>query len=102
MPAFEIPLSPVAQKFSVALSGATFRMQVTWCDPAQHWVLDINDVNDAPLAHGLPLVPYQDILGQLKHLPITGMLVVQSQPDAQEIPDLETLGRDGLLFYVTP
>lgn len=102
MQAFEIPLTPVAQNFTIALSGKVYRMAVSWCEPSANWVLNINDVDDNQVVHGLPLVPYQDILGQLKYLGIEGMLVVQSSPNAHDIPDLETLGTDGLLFYVVP
>lgn len=102
MQAFEIPLSSVAQIFTVSLSSVTYKMRIVWCEPAQHWVLDIADVSEVPVVQGLPLVPYLNLLEQLEYLGFGGMLVVQSQPDAQAIPGLTNLGEDGLLFYVTP
>lgn len=100
--AFEIPLSPKPQRFSISLAGTIYGILLHWCWPAQIWVLDIFDATDNLLVGGLPLVTGADLLGQLVELGIGGKLIVQGEGNPDSVPGFTTLGSNGgRLFFVT-
>lgn len=102
MTAYEVPLTGGAQSLVASLGSTEYRMTVRWCPPAACWVLDLDLTDGTAVAHGLPLVPGADMLGQLGHLGFEGQLRVQSLDAPDAIPDYGSLGTNGLLFFVTP
>ncbi len=101
MPAFEIPLSPEAQTFSIDLAGATYNMTLSWNLSVSAWVLDIADVNENPILRGIPLVANVDLLAQYPYLNFGGSLIAQTDNDIETPPTFENLGTVGHLYFVT-
>lgn len=99
---YEIPLSPQAQLFNIALAGVTYKMRVTWCAPGPCWLLDLSDVAGNPIVAGLPLVAGTDLLGQLAYLGIGGSIVVQNTANIALDPSLTDLGINSLVFFILP
>lgn len=99
--AFEIPLSPEAQKFTIQLAGVTYNITVSWCAPAACWVFDIADRLDAPIIQGIPLVTGIDLLQQYAYLQFGGGLMVQTDHNPDAVPTLENLGVTGRVYFVT-
>lgn len=95
----EIPLTPNNQQFSISIGGQAFNMRVTWCDAAG-WILDLMDISGAALVSGIPLVTGTDLLGQYKHLGITGLLVVVVDSAAEEYPTKTNLGIGSHLYFI--
>jgi hypothetical protein len=58
------------------------------------------DSNQNPILTGLPLVTGVDLLEQYGYLGIGGSLVVQSTNDPSLVPNYDTLGSTGNLFFV--
>lgn len=101
MTAYEIPLSPVPQTFLISLGDLQVRLTFKWNYVAGYWVLDIEDPVNGPMVTGIPVVTGVDLLEPYGYLGFTGQLIVQSQANIDDIPTLQTLGGDGLVFYVT-
>lgn len=103
MAVFEVPLSPQAQKFSIALGVTSYNMTVTYnAAPQGGWVLDIADSNDAPILNGVPLVTGANLLAQYAYLNFGGSLIVQTDYDLNAVPTFKNLGVHGHLFFITP
>ena len=102
--AFEIPLQATPQTLSVSLNGNTYNLTVHWCDgptiQSPCWILDIADVNDNPLAQGIPMVTGADLLEQFGYLGIGGQLFVQTDNDPDAVPTFTNLGTIGHLYFV--
>lgn len=108
MTAFVVPTQPMPQAFAISLAGVTYNLTLKWNDVLYRgglvtpcWMLDIADANNVPLATGLPLVTGADLLAQHPYLGIGGQLIVQSDNDPNLVPDFDTLGRTGQLYFVT-
>lgn len=99
---YGVPLIPAAQQFTISLAGATYGMKLQWCAPAACWIMEISDANGNRLVGGVPLVTGADLLEQLGYLGIGGSLVVQSSNDPYEVPDYDSLGSTGNLYFATP
>jgi hypothetical protein len=104
---FEIPTGGAPLRERISLGGTVYQLTFTWCSPASSWTLDVYDDNGSLIAGGLPLVTGVDLLGQLHHLGIGGIglntsMVVQSDHDPNVVPDFNSLGVTGHLFYVVP
>lgn len=101
MAVFEIPLTPVQQRFSTVLGGVTVYLTVSWRNlGGAGWVLDLDDANQAPLVHGIPLVTGANLLGQHRHIGIPGEIWCQTDGDLDAVPTFENLGVDGKLYFV--
>lgn len=100
MTAFEIPLSPQAQTFSLGSGSRTYYLRVTWNEVSACWLLDIADWQQVPMVQGIPLVVGVDLLSQYEHLGIGGALVAQVDSDAGAIPGYADLGKTAHLFFV--
>jgi predicted Zn-dependent protease with MMP-like domain len=99
---FEIPLSPLPQRFTITLGGVDYRLTVQYRKAGgAGWVLDIADPNNAPLVSGIPLVTGTDLLAQYKHLGFAGRLWVQGAGDPDNVPTYEDLGIGSHLYWVT-
>lgn len=96
---FTIPLVTGPQTLSVSLAGITYNMTVYWNYVMQSWILDIADVNDAPLVRGIPLVTGLDLLEQFSYIGIDGQLFVQTTNDPSAIPTFDNLGQESNLYF---
>ncbi len=101
MAVVEIPLSPEAQKFAIALAGITYRMRLTYNTAAEgSWILDIGTADGALLIAGLPLVTGIDLLEQHAHLGLGGSLYAVTNDDT-DAPTYPGLGVTSHLYFVT-
>lgn len=104
MAAFEIPLAGVAERFSIALAGTTYRLTVQWREaPLGGWFLDIADARDTPLISGLALVFGVNLLEPYAYLRIAGgaALYIVSNDGGDSAPDFTNLGAGRKLILVT-
>lgn len=97
---FEIPLSPQAQKFTIALLGVTYSFRVTWNVPSNCWLLDISDVNDQPIVQGIPVITGANLLDQFQYLGLGGGLLALTDSNVDAVPTFDNLGDAGHLFFV--
>lgn len=98
---YEIPLTPVAQKFNITLAGKAYTLTFGWNDADQGgWVLDIADSSGVPLINGIPLVTGADLLAQYEYIGIGGSLEVQTDFDLTAPPTFENLGLTSHLFFL--
>lgn len=98
---FKIPLNPNAQSFTTVLNGVEYGLTFKWNGDYDGWTLDIDDVNNDPLVHGIGLMTGADLLEQYQYLGFNGALVVinNSNPDAP--PGYADLGVSCQLYFVT-
>lgn len=102
MTVYEIPINPVDQLFNVTLGEFLYHLRIMWNDqPEGGWIIDINDKDDNPLVHGIPLVAGADLLGQYAYLGIGGggflYVYTDGQPYLQ--PTKENLGKNSHLLW---
>lgn len=72
-------------------------------DTVGTWIVDIYDGTGTSLiVGGIPFVTGTDLLAPFAYLGLGGQLVVQSSPLADTVPNFETLGSTGQLYYVVP
>lgn len=102
MTAYEIPLAPQAQTFSILLNGANYALTLMWrsVDALGGWVLDIADAYNNPLVQGIPLVTGCDLLGQYQYLGFGGGLWVLTDGDSTAIPTYSNIGSLSHLYFV--
>lgn len=99
--ASELPLISTPQQLAVSLSGTVYNLRMSWCKPAQCWILDVSDANGVPVLQGVPLVTGTNLLGQYAYLGIPGKLVVLTDSDPDAVPTFTDLGSQGHVYYVT-
>ena len=101
MATFEIPLTPAAQTFLIALAGVQYQMTLQWRDAVNNggWVLDIADASGNPLVGGIPLVTGVNLLAQYEYLEIEAELWVQTDA-ADVVPTYTNLGIQSHLYAV--
>lgn len=95
----EIPLSPDNLQFSVSIAGVSYKMAVSWRDPA--WCLDLMSDDSTPLALAMPLVTGADLLAQYAYLDLGFGLVVGTDISGQEYPTKTDLGTTSHLYVIT-
>ena len=99
--AYEIPITPsVPQTFTISLAGTFYNLTVRWSTSMAAWFLDLADATNNFLLNGVPLITGADLLAQYAYLDIGGQLVVQSDNDLSLVPDFDTLGVTGHLYFV--
>jgi hypothetical protein len=98
--AFEIPLAPTPQVFTVQLGGTLYNFRIQWCQYAPAWVLDISDVSDNPILRGVPLVTGTDLLAPFSYLNFNGQLIVKTDHCADDVPGFVDLGSCGRMYFV--
>lgn len=98
---YEIPLSPVPQRFQITLEGTNYFCDLHWNGPDGVWLLDFLREDQTSLLTGIPLVTGVDLLGQHKHLGIGGSLFVQVDGDSYALPTYENLGSNSRLIFET-
>lgn len=96
---YEVPLSPKAQRLTIALSGITYKLNLFWNNESSCWIMDIADKDDVPMVSGIPLVTGSDLLAQYRYLGFVGSLIVQTDHDTYAVPTVENLGLEGHLFF---
>jgi hypothetical protein len=105
---YEIPTSGAPLRERVSLGGVFYLLELTWCDPAGCWMMNVYDDNQGLILGGLPMITGVDLLEQLGYLSIGGggvlnvSMVVQSDHDPDLVPDFKTLGSTGHIFYIVP
>jgi hypothetical protein len=92
------------QTFKISLGGTFYQLTMHWCAPANCWILDIADQSGNKIVSGRPMVTGVDLLGQFRYLGIGGGggMLVQSDNDPDLVPDFDSLGSTGHLFWVGP
>lgn len=105
---FVIPLTNVAQTFTIDLAGVTYTLTVRWNDMQANqdvgdtgWILDIADSQQNPIVAGLPLITGADLLDGLDYLGIQGSLIVYTNGQADAVPTFDNLGTDCNLYFQT-
>lgn len=98
--AYEIPLTPEAQVFLIALGGATYALTLRWNAAAACWVLDIASQAREPILTGVPVVTGINLLNQYAYLGFGGMLIAQTDHDPDAVPTMENLGTAGRIFFL--
>lgn len=97
---FEIPLTPQAQVFSIALGGIPYQLTLMWRDAVNGgWFIDIADQNTNPIVSGIPLVTGVDLLAQYAYLGFPGSLTVETSGDPTAVPTFENLGTTSKLIF---
>lgn len=104
MAAYEIPLSPNPQVFSITLGAKDYRLRLTYQNVAEGgWVVDIADpTTGADLVTGIPLVTGADIISPYPDAGIAGALYVATDGDPDAVPTFDNLGVASHLYFVVP
>lgn len=94
---FEIPLSPVAQRFYVTLAAVSYQLQLVYRGATEGgWVLDLFDAGGVPLVLGVPLVTGVDLLAPYPDAGVGGGLWVDT------LPTYDNLGTGARLYFGAP
>lgn len=100
MASFLIPLSGIAENFTISLRNQPYNFQIRYCDAeAGGWFLNLLTGNDVPLAMGLPMVTGLDLLQQYAYLNVGGELWVYSADPAEPEPTFDNLGTAVKLYF---
>lgn len=102
MTAYEIPLTPTPQRFSISLGGVRYQINLQWNRFSQAWAIDIYDSNKILLIGGVPLVTGTDLLEQFGYVEIGGSLFAQTDNDTLAVPTFDNLGVNSHIYFVTP
>jgi hypothetical protein len=97
----KVGLKPYAQTFNISLDGTTYNIRTFWNTQGQYWMMDIADVNNVPLANGIPLVTGEDLLGQLDYLGFGFVFYVLTDGDPYATPTYVNLGSTSNLYVGT-
>ena len=101
MQLYEIPLSPVAQRFPILLNGMRLHITMAWRNVGgAGWVIDLHDMADAPIVQGIPLVTGADLLAQFKHLGIPGGIFASTDGDMDAVPTFTNIGIDSHVWFM--
>jgi len=102
MSIFKIPFVNNNQKFNITLSGKNLLVTCVWNQEIPAWVLSVQDAASLEyLISGVALVTGVNLLSQFYYTGITGVLVVYTKGDPDEIPTFESLGNESQVFYIT-
>jgi hypothetical protein len=101
MIAYEIPLTPAPQRFSISLGGVRYQINLQWNRFSQAWVIDIYDSNKNLLIGGVPLVTGTDLFEQFGYIEIGGSLFAQTDNNTLAVPTFDNLGINSHLYFVT-
>ncbi len=95
-----IPTQPASERFRVQLAGVTYQVRKIW--RADTWYLDILDVNGNAIISGMPLVTGADLLAQLEHLGLGGILQVATNgPNPDQMPTYAGMGSASQLYWTS-
>lgn len=90
----------IPQTFKIQLGGIIYKFRLYYNAVSTCWEVDISDVNEVPLVNGVPLITGAYLLSQYAYLGFTGDIYVQSAPNPDEVPDFNSLGQTGRLYFV--
>lgn len=97
---FEVPLSPMPQRFLITLGDTEYQLTLTYRDaPEAGWILDIADVDGNTMIAGIPLVTGADLLEQYGYMGFAGALTVATDGDLDAVPTFHNLGTEAHLFF---
>lgn len=77
-------------------------IKVTWCPPANCWIVDLLDVNNVPIVTGLPLITGASLLEQFDYLGLGGQLIAQTDNNIDAVPTFDNLGSLGHMYFLVP
>lgn len=100
MVTYEIPLSPNAQSFSIALAGVTYVLTLTWNSQSAVWNLNIADKRNINILTGIPLVANVDLLAPYGYLNFGGKLIAFTDHSPDDPPTYGNIGSSGHLLFV--
>ncbi|MDB5444975.1 MAG: hypothetical protein JWQ97_292 [Phenylobacterium sp.] len=101
MATFEIPLTPEAQTFRIALAGVSYQLTLLWRETTEGgWTLDIANDGGSPLVQGIPLVTGADLLEPYAYLGFGGQLIVQTDHQVGAVPTYANLGQASHLYFL--
>lgn len=98
--AYEIPLSPEPQTFSIALAGTTYDFNVQWNVQNASWIIDISDASGNPIVSGIPMVTGVDLLEQYAYLGLKFKLIAQTDNAPDTVPAFGNLGTTAHLYAI--
>lgn len=98
----ELPFTAQPQSFTVRLVGVPYRVKLAWNIPLECWVVDFADQAGNPLCAGIPLVTGSNLLEQVAYLDFGGQIVVISDHQPRAVPDWNSLGSTGHIYFVVP
>jgi hypothetical protein len=102
MNTYLIPLSGIAQTFSITFIDVVYNLTVYWNDsPDAGWMLDIADSSNNSIVAGIPMVTGVDLLDGLGYLNFGGSLYIYTDGDPFAVPTLDTLGVSSNLYFQT-
>lgn len=103
MTTFLLPLTNVPQTFEISLAGVNYTLTSKWNDALEGgWVLDIaNAETSLPIVANIPLITGADCLAGLEYLGINGQLIVFTDGDDTAVPNLNNLGVESNLYFLT-
>lgn len=97
---YEIPLSGVAQRFSVSLGGVSYSMLLAWRETDMGgWFLDILAADATPVLMGIPLVTGADLLAQYPDKNFGGVLRVTTDGDPDAVPTYANIGTQSHVYF---
>jgi Domain of unknown function (DUF6983) len=97
----ELPMIASPQIFKATLAGISYRFRTRWNDVSRCWVMDVFDSNEVLMIGGLALVTGADLISQFEYLGIGGQIVVQTDGDKDIVPDYNSLGSTGHVYFLT-
>jgi len=96
---YEIPLTPEAQEFAIAIAGTTYQLTLYWNEYSSCWVLDIADKDGVAILNGIPLLAGEDLLAQYGYMNFGGTLTAVVDGDATANPSYDGLGSIGHVYF---
>jgi hypothetical protein len=97
---YEIPLSPQAQKFQIALAGVTYTLTLWWSTIANCWNIDIADAQGNPIVSSVAVVAGIDLLNAFAYLDFGGQLIAQTDNQLDVPPTYDNLGSTSHIYFV--
>lgn len=101
---FEVPTRPQPQTQQIRIGGVQYRLTTRWNQFANCWMLDVADQNGNNVLTGQPLITGANLLAQFGYLNLmaNGVLIVQTDISPDQVPNANSLGVTGHLFYIAP
>ena len=97
---YEVPLTPNPQTVVVPLGTTQYQLTFVWNQYANCWILDMSDASGKAVISGMPVVTGADMLAQYAYLQIGGILIAQTDSNADGVPTLANLGVTGHVYFI--
>ena len=99
----DFPLLPAsAQEMQITLGSREYTVRFYFIDTSEGgWMMDLYDLEQLPLARGLPLVAGENVLQQHAYLGVEGEIRVQVDEDVLAEPSFSNFGTTGRVVFVT-